>query len=46
MSPQDALNIINQLRLKVTLPGSEHDILKQAIEVLTQVVSIPPKKES
>ena len=41
MNIEQALNIINQLRLNATLPGKDHEIVAQAYKVICD--SLPQK---
>lgn len=34
MNPEEALNILNQMRLQASATGKDHDIARSAIEVL------------
>ena len=34
MNPEQALNIVEQVRQKVNLSGADHDALRQAVQVL------------
>lgn len=43
MDEKEALNIMEQVRLKASLPGEAHDLAKEAISVLSQ--AIEPIKE-
>ena len=37
MNPEQAIEIINQILLKVSMPGADHRMANQAIDVLTQL---------
>lgn len=38
MKPQQAIDVINQILLKVNMSGQEHAIARQAMEVLAGLV--------
>lgn len=39
ITPKKALEIIEQVRQMVSLPGKDHDMLKEAVEVLKSLVN-------
>jgi hypothetical protein len=41
-TPQQALDIINQVRLKYTASGADHDVILQAIKVLAEAIRPAP----
>ncbi len=45
MSPVEALQLLDQVRLKATLTGQEHEAVKQAIITLAPVVNQYVKTE-
>lgn len=42
MTPTQAVEIFNQLRLKATLTGAEHDLVMKAIQTLADFVAAHP----
>ena len=39
MTPEQALNILDQLRLQTSMTGSNHETTKQAVEVLAAAIA-------
>jgi len=46
LTPEQALDLLNQIRLKIEMNGKDHELAKQAHEVLARFIADnQPKKE-